>query len=258
MAKQSTKQIASNRKAFHDYFIEDKYEAGIELAGTEVKSIRLGAVNLRDSFCSVKDGEMFLYGMHISPYEKGNIFNKDPRRTRKLLLHRREIRKLQARVQQDGYSLIPLSLYFSGPRVKVELALARLKPGGKLYVSFILVFAFLIYDLQHGGNIIPDCQNPGSAGLIDAVSAGEDFRNTTGFTHSYEFHQRNILPFMERFGLEKLRFFGQEGILAPNEPQLLERDREEFDQWIALAKKYLELPEFLSWSEHAMYIGRKP
>lgn len=130
MAKQSSKQIASNRKAFHDYFIEDKYEAGIELAGTEVKSIRLGAVNLRDSFCAVKAGEMFLYGMHISPYEKGNIFNKDPRRTRRLLLHRREIRKLQARVQQDGYSLIPLSLYFSGPRVKVELALAR---GKKLY-----------------------------------------------------------------------------------------------------------------------------
>ena len=90
MAKQSSKQIASNRKAFHDYFIEDKYEAGIELAGTEVKSIRLGAVNLRDSFCAVKDGEMFLYGMHISPYEKGNIFNKDPRRTRRLLLHRRD------------------------------------------------------------------------------------------------------------------------------------------------------------------------
>ena len=89
MGKQSTKQIASNRKAFHDYFIEDKYEAGIELAGTEVKSIRLGAVNLRDSFCAVKDGEMFLHGMHISPYEKGNIFNKDPRRTRRLLLHRR-------------------------------------------------------------------------------------------------------------------------------------------------------------------------
>ncbi len=130
MGKQSVKQVASNRKAFHDYFIEDKYEAGIELAGTEVKSIRLGAVNLRDAFCSVKDGEMFLYGMHISPYEKGNIFNKDPRRTRKLLLHRREIIKLQARVQQDGYSLIPLSLYFSGPRVKVELALAK---GKKLY-----------------------------------------------------------------------------------------------------------------------------
>ncbi len=130
MGKQSVKQVAANRKAFHDYFIEDKYEAGIELAGTEVKSIRQGAVNLRDAFCSVKGGEMFLYGMHVSPYEKGNIFNKDPRRTRRLLLHRREIRKLQARVQQDGYSLIPLSLYFSGPRVKVELALAR---GKKLY-----------------------------------------------------------------------------------------------------------------------------
>ena len=130
MGKRSVKQVASNRKAFHDYFIEDKYEAGIELAGTEVKSIRLGAVNLRDSFCAVKDGEMFLHGMHISPYEKGNIFNKDPRRTRKLLLHRREIMKLQARVQQDGYSLIPLSLYFSGPRVKVERALAK---GKKLY-----------------------------------------------------------------------------------------------------------------------------
>ena len=130
MGKQSVKQVAANRKAFHDYFIEDRYEAGIELAGTEVKSIRLGAVNLRDSFCAVKDGEMFLYGMHISPYEKGNIFNKDPRRTRKLLLHKREIRKLQAKVQQDGYALIPLALYFSGPRVKVELALAR---GKKLY-----------------------------------------------------------------------------------------------------------------------------
>ena len=130
MGKQSTKQIASNRKAFHDYFIEDKYEAGIELAGTEVKSIRLGAVNLRDSFCSVKDGEMFLYGMHISPYEKGNIFNKDPRRTRKLLLHRREIMKLQAKVQQDGYALIPLSLYFKGSRVKVQVGLCK---GKKLY-----------------------------------------------------------------------------------------------------------------------------
>ncbi len=130
MAKSDVKQIASNRKAFHDYFIEDKYEAGIELAGTEVKSIRQGNVNLKDAFCAVKDGEMFLYGMHISPYEKGNIFNKDPRRTRKLLLHKREILKLHAKVQQDGYALIPLSLYLSGPRVKVELALAR---GKKLY-----------------------------------------------------------------------------------------------------------------------------
>lgn len=130
VAKQSIKQLASNRKAFHDYFIEDKYEAGIELAGTEVKSVRKGNVNLKDSFCIVKDGEMFLHGMHISPYEQGNIFNKDPRRTRKLLLHKREILKLHAKVQQDGYSLIPLSLYLSGPRVKVELALAR---GKKLY-----------------------------------------------------------------------------------------------------------------------------
>ena len=130
MAKQAVKQLASNRKAYHDYFIEDKFEAGIELAGTEVKSIRKGNVNLKDSFCAVKDGEMFLYGMHVSPYEQGNIFNKDPRRTRKLLLHKREIMRLQARVQQDGYALAPLSLYLSGPRVKVELALAR---GKKLY-----------------------------------------------------------------------------------------------------------------------------
>lgn len=130
MGKTGVKQIASNRKAFHDYFIEEKYEAGIELAGTEVKSIRQGNVNLKDSFCAVKDGEMFLYGVHISPYEKGNIFNKDPRRTRKLLLHRREILKLQAKVQQDGYALVPLSLYLSGSRVKVELAVAR---GKKLY-----------------------------------------------------------------------------------------------------------------------------
>ncbi len=130
MGKQSSKQIASNRKAFHDYFIEDKFEAGIELCGTEVKSIRGGNVNLKDAFCAVKDGEMYLYGMHVSPYEQGNIFNRDPRRTRKLLLHKREIARLHAKVQQDGYALIPLSLYFSGPRVKVELALAR---GKKLY-----------------------------------------------------------------------------------------------------------------------------
>ena len=130
MAKSGVKQIAANRKAFHDYFIEDKLEAGIELAGTEVKSIRQGSVNLKDSFCAVKDGELYLYGMHISPYEKGNIFNKDPRRTRKLLVHKREIWKLQAKAQQDGYAITPLSLYFSGPRVKVEIALAK---GKKLY-----------------------------------------------------------------------------------------------------------------------------
>ena len=130
MAKTGIKQIASNRKAFHDYFIEDKFEAGIELAGTEVKSIRQGNVNLKDSFCAVKDGEMFLYGMHVSPYEQGNIFNKDPRRTRKLLLHKREIMKLHAKVQQDGYALIPLSLYFKDSRVKVELGLCK---GKKTY-----------------------------------------------------------------------------------------------------------------------------
>ena len=129
-AKEPIKIVAKNNKAYHDYFIEEKFEAGIELVGTEVKSIRMGNANLKDSFCAVKDGEMFLYGMHISPYEKGNIFNKDPRRTRKLLLHKKEILKLHAKVQQDGYALVPLSLYLSGPRVKVELALAR---GKKLY-----------------------------------------------------------------------------------------------------------------------------
>ena len=130
MAKGGTKQVAANRKAFHDYFIEDKLETGIELSGTEVKSIRQGGVNLKDSFCGVKNGELLLYGMHISPYEKGNIFNRDPRRTRKLLAHKREIWELQAKAQQDGYAIVPLSLYFSGPRVKVEIALAK---GKKLY-----------------------------------------------------------------------------------------------------------------------------
>ena len=126
----SVKVVAKNSKAYHDYFIEDKYEAGIELAGTEVKSIRLGHVNLKDSFCVVKDGEMSVIGMHISPYEKGNIFNKDPDRTRRLLMHKREILRLNAKVKQDGYSLIPLSIYFRGSRVKLELGLAK---GKKLY-----------------------------------------------------------------------------------------------------------------------------
>ena len=126
----SVKVVAKNSKAYHDYFIEDKYEAGIELAGTEVKSIRLGHVNLKDSFCVVKDGEMSVIGMHISPYEKGNIFNKDPRRPRRLLMHKREIMRLFGRIKQDGYSLIPLSIYFRGPRVKLELGLAK---GKKLY-----------------------------------------------------------------------------------------------------------------------------
>ena len=126
----SVKVVAKNSKAYHDYFIEDKYEAGIELAGTEVKSIRLGHVNLKDSFCVVKDGEMSVIGMHISPYEKGNIFNKAPMRQRRLLMHKREILRLFARIKQDGYSLIPLSIYFRGSRVKLELGLAK---GKKLY-----------------------------------------------------------------------------------------------------------------------------
>ena len=126
----SVKVVAKNSKAYHDYFIEDKYEAGIELAGTEVKSIRLGHVNLKDSFCVVKDGEMSVIGMHISPYEKGNIFNKDPLRSRRLLMHKREILRLFMKVKQDGYSLIPLSLYFKDSRVKLEVGLAK---GKKLY-----------------------------------------------------------------------------------------------------------------------------
>ena len=124
------KIVAKNNKAFHDYSIEERYETGIELAGTEVKSIRLGNVNLKDSFCLIKDGEISVLGMHISPYEKGNIFNKDPRRTRRLLMHKREIMRLFGRIKQDGYSLIPLKLYFKGPRVKLELGLAK---GKKLY-----------------------------------------------------------------------------------------------------------------------------
>ena len=128
--KKGTKQVTANKKAWHDYFVEEKYEAGIELAGTEVKSIRQGQINLKDSYCTFKDGELFVRGMHISPYEKGNIFNKDPLRARRLLMHKREILKLFARIKQDGYSLIPLSVYLSGPRVKVELAVAR---GKKLY-----------------------------------------------------------------------------------------------------------------------------
>ena len=119
------KVVAKNSKAYHDYFIEDKYEAGIELAGTEVKSIRQGHVNLKDSFCIVKDGQMHVHGMHISPYEKGNIFNKDPLRSRRLLMHKREILRLFAKVKQDGYALVPLSLYFRGPRVKLEVGLAK-------------------------------------------------------------------------------------------------------------------------------------
>ena len=127
---ESIKIVAKNSKAYHDYFIEDQYECGIELAGTEVKSIRQGNVNLKDSFCIIKDGEISVLGMHISPYEKGNIFNKDPRRTRRLLMHKREIMRLFGKIKQDGYSLVPLSIYLKGPRVKLEVGLAR---GKKLY-----------------------------------------------------------------------------------------------------------------------------
>ncbi|MEA4919396.1 MAG: SsrA-binding protein SmpB [Clostridiaceae bacterium] len=130
MSREGIKSITVNRKARHDFFIEDTFEAGISLAGTEVKSLRQGTVNLKDSYCSVKNGELFLISAHISPYEKGNIFNKDPMRPRKLLMHKREIAKLQMAVQRDGYALIPLSLYFKNARVKVELGLAK---GKKLY-----------------------------------------------------------------------------------------------------------------------------
>ena len=130
MEKEKIKQITVNRKARHDYFVEEIYECGIALAGTEVKSLRAGAVNLKDSYCSVDGGELFVNGMHISPYEQGNIFNRDPMRKRKLLMHRREILKLFGYVKRDGYSLIPLSLYFKGSRVKLELGLCR---GKKLH-----------------------------------------------------------------------------------------------------------------------------
>ena len=128
--KLGVKEITSNRKAFHEYFVLERFEAGIELAGTEVKSIRAGNVNLQDAFCTIKDGELFVRGMHISPYEHGNIFNKDPVRPRRLLMHKREIVKLNARIMQDGVALIPLSLYFKDSRVKVELGLCK---GKKLH-----------------------------------------------------------------------------------------------------------------------------
>lgn len=130
MRSKGTKTIAENRKARHDYFVLDTYEAGIELVGTEVKSIRQGSVNLKDSWCSIDKGELWVKGMHISPYEKGNIFNRDPMRVRKLLMHRREINKLFGTVKQDGLSLIPLSLYFKDSKVKMQLGLCK---GKKLY-----------------------------------------------------------------------------------------------------------------------------
>ena len=129
-AKKTSRVIAQNKKAWHDYFVDDKYEAGIALFGTEVKSIRQGAVNLKDSYCYIEKGEIFVVGMHVSPYEKGNIFNREPLREKKLLMHKREILKLSGLITQKGYTLVPLSLYFSGKNVKVELGLCR---GKKLY-----------------------------------------------------------------------------------------------------------------------------
>lgn len=128
--KQAVKLIANNKKAYFDYFIEDKYEAGIELFGTEVKSLRMGKCSIKESFLRIERGEVYVYGMHISPYEKGNIFNKDPLRIRKLLLHKREIMKLSGEIAQKGYTLVPLSVYFKGSLVKVEIGLAK---GKKLY-----------------------------------------------------------------------------------------------------------------------------
>ncbi len=127
---EAIKLIAQNKKAFHDYFIEEKYECGIELVGTEVKSLRLGQVNIKDSYASVENGEVWLKGMHISPYEKGNIFNRDPLRERKLLMHKYEIRKLIGKLKEQGYSLVPIRIYLSGQRIKIEIGLAK---GKKSY-----------------------------------------------------------------------------------------------------------------------------
>ena len=135
--KENIKIAAQNKKAYHDYFVEDTYEAGIELFGTEVKSIRQGAVNMKDSYCHVEKGEMIMYGVHISPYEKGNIFNKDPLRIKKLLLHKYEINKMAGKVAEKGYTLVPLQVYFKEGKVKVEIGLAR---GKKLYDGDIVSF----------------------------------------------------------------------------------------------------------------------
>ena len=130
MITENFKTISENRKARHEYFVLESMETGIELMGTEVKSLRLGQVNLKDSWCSIDNGELFIKGMHISPYEKGNIFNRDPMRVRKLLMHRKEINRLFGKIKQDGLTLIPLSLYFKGSIVKVQLGLCK---GKKLY-----------------------------------------------------------------------------------------------------------------------------
>ncbi|MBO5342618.1 MAG: SsrA-binding protein SmpB [Lachnospiraceae bacterium] len=130
MAKETMKLIANNKKAYHDYFIEEKYEAGLVLHGTEVKSLRLGQCSIKESFIRIENAEMYIYGMHISPYEKGNIFNKDPLRPKKLLLHKREIMKLLGKIKEKGYTLVPLQVYFTAGKAKIEIGLAR---GKKLY-----------------------------------------------------------------------------------------------------------------------------
>ncbi len=128
--KEAQKLIANNKKAYHDFFIDETYEAGIALHGTEVKSMRMGKCSIKESFIRIENGEVFVYGMHVSPYEKGNIFNKDPLRIKKLLMHRYEINKLQGKIKEKGYTLVPLQVYFSDGKVKVEIGLAR---GKKLY-----------------------------------------------------------------------------------------------------------------------------
>ena len=130
MGKESIKMIANNKKARHDYFLEELYEAGISLHGTEVKSLRMGKCSIKEAFVRIEDGEVFVYGMHVSPYEKGNIFNKDPLRVKKLLLHKYEINKLLGKIKEKGYTLVPLQVYFKDGKVKVEIGLAR---GKKLY-----------------------------------------------------------------------------------------------------------------------------
>ncbi|MBO5735611.1 MAG: SsrA-binding protein SmpB [Clostridia bacterium] len=124
------KIVSQNKKAYHEYFVDEKFEVGLELTGTEVKSLRKGAINLKDSFCRIDDGELLVFGMHISPYEQGNIFNRDPYRTRKLLMHKKEIMRLFGQVGQKGYALVPLSVYFKGKWAKMEIGLCR---GKKLY-----------------------------------------------------------------------------------------------------------------------------
>lgn len=130
MGKANIKLIANNKKAYHDYFIEDTYEAGISLVGTEVKSLRMGKCSIKESFIRIERGEVFVYGMHISPYEKGNIFNKDPLRPKKLLLHREEINKMEGKISEKGFTLVPLQVYLKGSLVKVEIGIAK---GKKLY-----------------------------------------------------------------------------------------------------------------------------